>query len=278
MWNGDDLELEEYLAFIGFDGDRSPSLDTLRRLQRGHVLNIKWENLDAVLHRQVALDIPTVQAKLLRGPRGGYCYEHVALFGAVLERLGFDFFGIQGRVQMGATAIRPATHGMLVVRLDGERWLCDVGFGTSPLTPIHLADEAVVADGSWTYQLLRGEVTPGADGWTLSEAAGDGTEPGWMSRYTFVLEPQYPIDYRAASYFVASSSHSPFSTRLFVQKIGPDHAYILDHRELHDIEPGVGRTTQQLAPDQVLIALRDIFGIELGVDDSALLLQRLAEQ
>ncbi|MCV7085165.1 arylamine N-acetyltransferase, partial [Mycolicibacter hiberniae] len=49
MWNGDDLELEEYLAFIGFDGDRSPSLDTLRRLQRGHVLNIKWENLDAVL-------------------------------------------------------------------------------------------------------------------------------------------------------------------------------------------------------------------------------------
>ncbi|OHU21189.1 arylamine N-acetyltransferase [Mycobacteroides franklinii] len=278
MWNGDDLELEEYLAFIGFDGDRSPSLDTLRRLQRGHVLNIKWENLDAVLHRHVALDIPTVQAKLLRRPRGGYCYEHVALFGAVLERLGFDFFGIQGRVQMGATAIRPATHGMLVVRLDGERWLCDVGFGTSPLIPIHLADEAVVADGSWTYQLLRGEVTPGADGWTLSEAAGDGTEPGWMSRYTFVLEPQYPIDYRAASYFVASSSHSPFSTRLFVQKIGPDHAYILDHRELHDIEPGVGRTTQQLAPDHVLIALRDIFGIELGVDDSALLLQRLAEQ
>lgn len=278
MWNGDDLELEEYLAFIGFDGDRSPSLDTLRRLQRGHVLKIKWENLDAVLHKHVALDIPSIQAKLLRSPRGGYCYEHVALFGAVLERFGFDFFGIQGRVQMGATTIRPATHGMLVVRLDGERWLCDVGFGTSPLAPLRLLDEAVITDGSWTYQLLRREVTPGADGWTLSEAAGDGTQPGWMSRHTFVLEPQYPIDYRAASYFVASSPHSPFSTRVFVQQIRPDRAYILDHRELHDIEPGVGRATQQLAPDQVLIALRDIFGIELGVDDSALLLQRLAEQ
>lgn len=178
MWNGDELQLDEYLAFIGFDGDRSPTLETLRRLQRGHVLNIKWENLDAVLHKHVALDIPAVQAKLLRSPRGGYCYEHVALFGAVLQRLGFDFYGIQGRVQMGATTIRPATHGMLVVRLAAEQWLCDVGFGTSPLAPIRLVDEAVVADESWTYRLRRGEVTPGADGWTLSKPRETGPNPG----------------------------------------------------------------------------------------------------
>ena len=277
MWNGDELALDEYLAFIGFDGARSPSLNTLRRLQRGHVLNIKWENLDAVLHKHVALDIPAVQAKLLRGPRGGYCYEHVALFAAVLERLGFDFFGIQGRVQMGATTIRPATHGMLVVRLDGQPWLCDVGFGTSPLAPIRIVDEATIDDGSWTYRLLRGEVTPGADGWTLSDAAGDGTLPGWISRYTFVLEPQYPIDYRAASYFVASSPHSPFSTRVFVQKITPDHAYILDHRELHYIRPAICRKTRQLTPEEVVVALRDIFGIELKDADSSLLLERLAQ-
>ncbi|OHT84883.1 arylamine N-acetyltransferase family protein [Mycobacteroides saopaulense] len=278
MWNGDELALDEYLAFVGFDGDRSPSLDTVRLLQRGHVLNIKWENLDAVLHKHVALDIPSVQDKLLRRPRGGYCYEHIALFAGVLERLGFDFFGIQGRVQMGTNSIRPATHGMLVVRLDGEQWLCDVGFGTSPLAPIRLVDEDVIADESWTYRLLRGEVTPGADGWTLSEAAGDGTRPGWMSRHTFVLEPQYPVDYRAASHFVASSPNSPFSTRVFVQRLTPDRAYILDHRALHDIRPGVGRNTRELTPDQVLVALRETFGIELDADDSSLLLTRLAEQ
>lgn len=278
MWNGDELDLDQYLAFIGFDGDRTPSLDALRRLQHGHVLNIKWENLDAVLHKHVALDIPTVQAKLLRGSRGGYCYEHVALFAAALQRLGFDFFGIQGRVQMGATTIRPATHGMLVVRLDGELWLCDVGFGASPLVPIRLVDDDVISDGSWTYQLLRSQVTPGADGWTLSEAAGDGTQPGWMSRHTFVLEPQYPIDFRVANYFVAASPHSPFSTRVFVQRFEPARLYVLDHRELHDIRPGVGRETRELTPDQVLVTLREIFGIELGADDSALLLVRLAEQ
>ncbi|MEU9808649.1 arylamine N-acetyltransferase [Mycobacterium sp. NPDC050853] len=278
MWNGDELELDEYLAFIGFDGDRSPTLDTLRLLQRGHVLNIKWENLDAVLHKRVALDIPTVQAKLLRGPRGGYCYEHVALFAAALQGLGFDFFGIQGRVQMGATTVRPATHGMLVVRLGGERWLCDVGFGASPLAPIRLVDEDVITDGSWTYQLLRSEVTPGADGWTLSEAAGDGTQPGWMSRHTFVLEPQYPVDFRMASYFVAASPNSPFSTRIFVQRFEPDRLHVLDHQTLHDIRPGVGRETRVLTADEVLITLREIFGIELGIEDSALLLQRLATQ
>lgn len=166
---------------------------------------------------------------------------------------------------------------MLVVRLDGQPWLCDVGFGTSPLAPIRIVDEATIDDGSWTYRLLRGEVTPGADGWTLSDAAGDGTLPGWISRYTFVLEPQYPIDYRAASYFVASSPHSPFSTRVFVQKITPDHAYILDHRELHYIRPAIGRKTRQLTPEEVVVALRDIFGIELKDADSSLLLERLAQ-
>ncbi|MGH3724580.1 MAG: arylamine N-acetyltransferase family protein [Mycobacterium sp.] len=278
MWNGDELDLDEYLAFIGFEGDRSPSLATLGRLQRGHVLNIKWENLDAVLHKHVALDIPTVQAKLLCGTRGGYCYEHVALFAAALERLGFDFFGIHGRVLMGAKTIRPSTHGMLVVRLDGDQWLCDVGFGASPLVPIRLVDDDVISDGSWTYRLLRGEVTPGADGWTLSEAAGDGTQTGWMSRHAFVLEPQYPIDFRVASYFVAASPHSPFSTRVFVQRFEADRLYVLDHLELHDIRPGFGRVSTQLSPGEVLVTLREIFGIELDVDAAALLLERLAEQ
>ncbi|ETZ92485.1 hypothetical protein L828_2735 [Mycobacteroides abscessus MAB_030201_1061] len=40
----------------------------------------------------------------------------------------------------------------------------------------------------------------------------------------------------------------------------------------------MGRKTRQLTPAEVLATLREIFGIELGADDSTLLLERLAEQ
>lgn len=277
MWNGDELQLDEYLAFIGFDGDRSPTLETLRRLQRGHVLNIKWENLDAVLHKNVALDIPAVQAKLLRSGAAATATSTSPSLEPSCSASASTSSAFRAGCRWAPQQFAPPPTACSSFGLPQSN-----GCATSDLAPAPGADpprrQAVVADESWTYQLRRGEVTPGADGWTFSEAAGDGSEPGWLSRHTFVLEPQYPIDYRAASYFVASSPHSPFSTRAFVQQISPDHAYILDHRELHEIQPGVGRKIRQLTPAEVLATLREIFGIELGADDSTLLLKRLAEQ
>ncbi|OEJ44845.1 acetyltransferase [Streptomyces agglomeratus] len=286
MWNGDALDLDAYLAHVGYEGDRSPTLETLRALHRAHVLGVRWENLDAVLRGDVPLDLATLENKLIRSPRGGYCFEHASLYAAALERLGFTFFAVLGRIRMGAPKMLPTTHAMLIVEIDGRRWLSDIGFGASPLEPVELVDGpggSETTDGVWAYRLRRGEVTPGADGWTLYQPTGgregesDDTGDGWMARHTFTLDPQYPVDFRTANHFIATSPHSPFSSRPFVQRVRPDRLHLLDNRTLTTVRPGAAGEPEvrELEPHEVPKVLSDVFGIDLTPDDADLLLTKL---
>ncbi|GHC61697.1 arylamine N-acetyltransferase family protein [Streptomyces flavofungini] len=281
MWNGDALDLEAYLAHLGHDGDRSPSLATLRALHRAHVLSVRWENVEAVLRKYRPLDVESVQAKLIGSARGGTCFEHVTLYAAALERLGFRFVVVQGRVQMGETRIRPATHAMVIVELAGKRWLSDIGFGASPLEPIELTDATDVPDGVWPYRLRRQEVGPGVDGWALYQPAGpgqaDNSGDGWMIRHTFTLHPQYPVDLRVTNHFGASSRHSAFSDRIFVQRLHPDRLHLLDNRRLTTVtpeRPGPPET-RDLEPHEVPEVLAGLFGVELSAADAELLVPKL---
>ncbi|MFI9051541.1 arylamine N-acetyltransferase [Streptomyces sp. NPDC053427] len=283
MWHGDALDLDAYLAHLGYEGDRSPSLATLRALHRAHALSVRWENLEAVLRKYRPLDLASLQAKLIGNPRGGTCYEHVTLYAAALERLGFRFFVVQGRVQMGETKVRAESHAMVVVELEGSRWLSDIGFGAGPLEPIELTEATDAADGVWAYRLRRQEVTPGVDGWALYQPTREGTGQvdntgdGWMIRYTFTLNPQYPVDLRVSNHFGASSPHSPFSDRVFVQRVHADRLHLLDNRLLTTVRPGVPGPpeTRELEPNEVPKVLADVFGIELSPEDVELLLPKL---
>ena len=49
---------------------------------------IAFENLDPLLKRPVKLDAASLEAKLVKGGRGGYCFEQNLLFGHVLRALG----------------------------------------------------------------------------------------------------------------------------------------------------------------------------------------------
>ncbi|WP_028811849.1 arylamine N-acetyltransferase family protein [Streptomyces flavidovirens] len=285
MWNGDALDLDAYLAHLGYEGDRSPTLETLRELHRAHVLSVRWENLDAVLRGDVPLGLATLQSKMIGNARGGYCFEHVSLYAAALERLGFTFFAVLGRIRMGSPKLLPTTHAMLIVDIDGRRWLSDTGFGASPLEPIEMRADGTgtaTADGVWAYRLRRGEVTPGAEGWTLYQPAREGesddTGDGWMARHTFTLDPQYPVDFRMANHFIATSSHSPFSYRPFIQRVHPDRLHLLDNRTLTTVRPGAdgGPEVRVLEAEEVPKVLSDVFGIDLTPKDAALLLTKLA--
>ncbi|MGY2062773.1 arylamine N-acetyltransferase family protein, partial [Nocardia gipuzkoensis] len=145
LWDGDALDLDAYFRHIGFVGERVASVATLRGLQFAHTTTIPFENLEPVFGRPVPLDLESLQDKVFRRRRGAYCYEHIGLFAAALERLGFGITGLHARVVMGATgALRPATHALLRVTTgeDERIWLCDVGFGAGPLAPLELSSDA----------------------------------------------------------------------------------------------------------------------------------------
>ena len=65
------IDLARYLARIGYSGPRAASLDVLRALSQAHMGAIPFENLDVLLGRPIALDLPALEAKLVSGGRGG---------------------------------------------------------------------------------------------------------------------------------------------------------------------------------------------------------------
>ncbi|MGY1437642.1 arylamine N-acetyltransferase family protein [Streptomyces reniochalinae] len=274
MWHGDQLDLDAYLARLGYEGQRTPALETLRALHRAHVLTVRWGNLDCLVHGSVPLDLAQVQDKLVRRGQGGYCFEHVVLYAAALERLGFTFTAASGRPRMGADRIRPATHAMVLVTVEGRRWLSDIGFGTSPLDIIELVDGSEPTIEGRRFWLRHTEVTPGAEGWMLHQQDADG---GWMARHTFTEDPQYPADYVLGNHFIATSSHSPFNRRPFLQRVRPDRTDQLDGltwttTAATGLAPEEERTVE---PSELPKLFADPFGIDLSEEDARLLVDHV---
>ncbi|MFI6875182.1 arylamine N-acetyltransferase [Streptomyces sp. NPDC050400] len=280
MWSSEQLDLDAYLGHLGYEGDRAPTLTTLRALQRAHVLTLRWDTLDSFLYREVRLDLPSVQDKLLRRGRGGYCYEHTVLFAAALEKLGFRFTAVSGRVQLGAdsTSPRPATHAMLIVDLDGTRRLVDIGFGASPLEPIELVDGARSDAGPWPYLLRRQVITHGSPGWAVLQR-GDGTEgpDGWTVRQVFTETPQYPIDYTLGNHFVATHDRSPFVIRPYIQRLTTERHDTLDTLLWTTERPGQDPVSETIRPHEAPKLLADVFAIHLDPTEADLLVTRLTE-
>ncbi|MFF4607265.1 arylamine N-acetyltransferase [Streptomyces sp. NPDC001339] len=261
-WSGDELDLDAYLDRIGYEGDRAPTLEALRGLQRAHVTSIPFENLDPLLGVPIALHVDAVQDKLVRERRGGYCYEHVTLFAAALERLGFEFTGVHGRVTEGAGRLRPATHAMLAVTAadDDRLWLSDVGFGRGPLAPIPVIHGAELSVEGWDFTMERRSSALGSHEWWLHERGPQ----GWQDRYSFTLNPQYPIDYAVGSHFVSTHAKSPFIQRPYIQRFSATHHHVLDGTAWTTLRPDGSRTERTIEAGELHGVLTEIFGIPVS--------------
>jgi len=240
------LDQAAYLARVDYKGSLEPTLETLRALHFAHVSAIPFENLDIMLGQPIALDLPHLEAKLVKARRGGYCFEQNALFAGILESLGFEVVRLAARVRFGATAIRPRTHMLLAVKIGVERWLADVGFGgAGPLYPIRLRDQEQSRQGAWIYRIHSEERE-----FVLESIESD----DWVDYYAFSLEPQHPVDYETGNHYTATHPHSPFAQSLIVQKAGLESRLFLRNRELTEMSPSQ-RKTELVEGDETLITL-----------------------
>jgi N-hydroxyarylamine O-acetyltransferase len=218
------IDLDAYLARIGYDGTLASTAGVLADLHLAHATHIPFENIDVLLGMTPKLDLDSLQAKLVRGLRGGYCFEQNLLFAAVLERVGFRVTRLAARVWYGASRRRPRTHMLLRIDLADGPWLADVGFGgDGPLHPLPLIDGRETPQFAWTYRLVRGAGT-----WMLQSRGVD----GWADLYEFSEEPQDQVDYEPPNHYVATHPSSPFTRTLTAQRPTPDTRFILRGRDL----------------------------------------------
>ncbi|MFJ4185111.1 arylamine N-acetyltransferase [Kitasatospora sp. NPDC089509] len=278
VWGGDRLDLDAYLARIGYAGERAATPEVLRALHAAHIGSLAFEDLEVVLGRPVRLDLESVQAKMVRRRRGGTCCEQTLLYAAALEALGFTFTATASRVRLGEERvrlgegrIRPATHVSLRVELGGEEWFTDVGFGAECLLePVRLRDGVVVRQAGWTYGLVReAGPTPGTAGpLVLRRLRGD----GWFDLYAIGTEPRFPVDFAVTSHFTSTHPRSPFHQRLLVGRAAAGQRLLLHNTELTRTLPDFTEERRQVPAGELPALLEREFDIVLGAEDSAALI------
>ncbi|MFI8519120.1 arylamine N-acetyltransferase [Streptomyces sp. NPDC085481] len=262
MWNGEELDLDAYLARIGHSGDLAPDLGTLRAVHRAHVGAIPFENLDVALGRRVPLDVKSLQAKLVQRRRGGYCYEQNSLLAAALERIGFRVAGRGARNRTRGNALVPVTHALLVVTIDGERWLVDAGFGSQgPLEPVPLVEGARVDQDGWTFGVGVEE-----EGVHVLRAL---RPQGWTDLYAFAPHTLYPADFELMNHYSSSHPWSRFLGQVVVHQPGPEVRRALIRTGLTSVYVDGTSEEQTVGPHELVATLCEVFGIELDDEEAA---------
>src|SRR5829696_1595596 len=151
--------LQLYFDRIQYSGSPAANLQTLRDLHLLHLQNIPYENLDVFCLQGVRLDRETLTQKILLRRRGGYCFEQNGLFFAALTELGFECHANMARVHRNRPQPGGRTHHINLVELEGQIWVCDVGFGGSGFRePLMLRADVEVEQLGEVYRLHESDV------------------------------------------------------------------------------------------------------------------------
>jgi N-hydroxyarylamine O-acetyltransferase len=253
------IDLDAYFGRIRYGGGVAPERATLDALHRLHPQAIAFENLDALLGVPVRLDAATLEAKLVRSGRGGYCYEHNLLFMHVLKALGFSVRGLGARVLWGAQegAVTARAHMLLGVDLAGMRYIADVGFGGTTLTaPVSLDCAGAQPTAHEPFRLVR----TGGD-FVLQAAIGQ----SWQSLYRFDLQEQFQADYEILNWYQSTNPKSYFTNNLMAARPVPGARYALRNNELsvHHLDGPSERRPLRTAAE-LRDALCGTFGLRLA--------------
>jgi N-hydroxyarylamine O-acetyltransferase len=256
-------QLDQYFQRIGYGGAHRPTLATLQALHRQHPLAITFENLDSWLGQPPALETDALFDKLVLRRRGGYCFEQNGLFKLVLEALGFAVRGLSARVLWNQPegAQTPRTHQALLVEVQGQEWLVDVGFGgLTALAPLRLTPEREQATPVETLRLRQS-----GNGFMLEALLPGGARP----LYWFVPETALTVDFVQSNWFVGAHPESRFVRQLITTCVRPEADGRFSRHNLVDRDYSVYRAGQPpqthtlQTATQMQQLLRDVFALPI---------------
>lgn len=232
------VNLKAYFDRIGFAGSIAPTLATLDLLHALHPASIPFENLSPLMGDAVALDQASLERKLLTERRGGYCFEHNLLLMRVLADLDFTVRPLLARVVWtnpeGASL--PANHLLLLVEVNGQNHIADVGFGGLSLTSsLRLRADVEQATPHETFRLVGGDPD-----WTLEVRIGE----TWQPVYVFTLGAVGEAEIAPINHRLATDPDSPFTQELRVALAPPGKRFKL-HDRIFTVQPVGGEREQR---------------------------------
>ncbi len=263
-----DFDLDAYLRRIGHAGPVSPDLPVLCAVIAAHAATIPFENIDVLLRRPVRIDRAAVQAKLVHGGRGGYCFEQNSLLRDALTAVGFQVTALLARVVRGQApdAETPRSHMVLRVDLPEGSFLADVGFGNlTPTAPLRFGAADVQATPHEDFRLAPLGTPLGID-MVVEARVGD----EWQALYRVPPDAPPPIDFEVSNWFTATFPASPFTTDLIIARPAPGmRRTLLNGRYAERPVDGVATVTSVDGADAWARLLSDSFGLFLSQQEVA---------
>jgi N-hydroxyarylamine O-acetyltransferase len=152
---------------------------------------------------------------------------------------------------------------VLLVEVDGARWIADVGFGGEGLLlPVPFGDGTPSCQSLWTYRVVpEADTSPDAMAspharWVMQSLHGG----EWIDLYVFTLERQELIDYEVANHYTSTHPTSKFVRTLAVQLGGPGERRLLRNREF-TIDRGAATTRELRDDEEILTVLAEAFDL-----------------
>ena len=246
---------DAYLTRLRHAGNVRLTEDGLEALHRAQAYTIPFENFDILLERGVSLEPATVFDKLVRHPRGGYCFELNGLLLMALQAFGFDARALLARVHL-VDPPSGRSHQLILATIQGREWIADVGFGGPGLrAPIPFELDHPTSHDGQTFRLV--EARPyGVMLQTLKDVQ-------WQNLYSFDLGQVFPADIMLGNHFTATHPSSFFTFARVATIPNPNGRASLFNCTLRTITSD-GEQVQELEEGQpYLNALKTHFGIEL---------------
>ncbi|RHZ43865.1 arylamine N-acetyltransferase family protein [Aspergillus thermomutatus] len=227
-------------------------LATLTDLQRRHLSAIPWGNsaLHYSQHRTISIHPTCVFEKLVIRKLDGYCMENTNLLYVVLRSLGYQVYPTGGRVSYAAATGSNAAvgymslgHMILIVTINGQKYMVDVGFGSNgPTSPLPMKEnEVAVCIAPGEMRLIKDSIPDFVDKsqkvW-IYQIRHD-PESEWIPIYSFS-----DVEFLAQDFAVMNfaTSHKPTSwfTQAFVctkvilgeHGLEPRGLYVLSGKEI----------------------------------------------
>ncbi|MBC9797510.1 arylamine N-acetyltransferase family protein [Sinomicrobium weinanense] len=249
------MDINTYLTRIVYHGNVQPDLQTLKELQKQHLLHVPFENLDIHYHTPIRLNTDAIYRKVVERKRGGFCYELNGLFLELLTAIGFETRRISGRVYNGKTSAfgQEYDHLAVVVILDDREYLVDVGLGEFAFAPLMIDLNTVQQDVRGNY-VIREYDTEYLIVYNLD---GKNETP----KYIFKNIHREYEEFSAMCNYHQSSPESPFTKNKLVSLPTENGRISLTDDKLKATENG--HTSETTIADKAAFEakLREIFGI-----------------
>jgi N-hydroxyarylamine O-acetyltransferase len=246
--------------------------DDLNTEIKSYLDNYSFSTLDILLSEReiLSLEIEDLYKKIIIDRRGGYCFEHNKLFHYFLENRGFEVTKQLARVVYGKDIDAPRTHRINIVKIDGNEYLADVGFGAhTPNALIPMDGKEVKCPSEKIYRVKENE-----KGLFHLEVL---REEGFFTFYTFDMGIYTEADFKLASYFSNTHPNSKHAYNLVLSINKNQETNVILNKTL-TVFKGDSKIEENISSSDLLKRyLKEIFMINISQQEADFLFKKFED-